>query len=115
MGVVGVYENGHLGVSFYVGRCVLREWIVGGGGLVGYFGNRDCQWASRSVLKDFTEDVLTMSDGSLSQNKTAQMVKSNWRRRAKHFCWWNFEAWLRSPLQVGCAKVDAMGNSRRPL
>ncbi len=32
-GVVGVYGKGHLGVSYvYVGRCVLREWVVRGGG-----------------------------------------------------------------------------------
>ncbi len=30
---VEVYGRGYLGVSFfYVGRCVLREWVVGGGG-----------------------------------------------------------------------------------
>ncbi len=33
---------------FNVGRCVLREWVVGGGVLDGYFGE---QWASRIVLK----------------------------------------------------------------
>ncbi len=32
--------------------------------------NRDCQWASRSVLKDFTVGALTISAGSLFQNKT---------------------------------------------
>ncbi len=32
-----------------------------GGGLHGYFGEQDCQWASRSVLKDFTEDALTFA------------------------------------------------------
>ncbi len=31
---------------------------------MGTSGNRDCQWASRSVLKDFTEDALTFSAGS---------------------------------------------------
>ncbi len=39
-GVSGVYGKGHLGVSFYVGRCVLREWVVGRGGLDGYFGEQ---------------------------------------------------------------------------
>ncbi len=28
---------------------------------MGTSGNRDCQWASRSVLKDFTDDALTIS------------------------------------------------------
>ncbi len=37
-GVVWVYGKGHKGVSFCVGRCVLREWVVGGGGLDGFFG-----------------------------------------------------------------------------
>ncbi len=31
---------------------------------MGASGNRDCQWASRSVLKDCTEDVLTISHGA---------------------------------------------------
>ncbi len=34
-------EKGHLGVRFfYVGRCELREWFVGGGALDGYFGEK---------------------------------------------------------------------------
>ncbi len=37
-------------------RCVLRGWVVGGGGLDGYFGE---QGLPVSVLKDFAEDVLT--------------------------------------------------------
>ncbi len=39
---------------------------------MGTSGKRDCQWASRSVLEDFTEDVLTISAGSLFQNGTAE-------------------------------------------
>ncbi len=31
---------------------------------MGTLGNRDCQWARRSVLKDFTEDALTNAAGS---------------------------------------------------
>ncbi len=34
---------------------------------MGASGNRDCQWASRSALKDFTEDTLTISVDSLFQ------------------------------------------------
>ncbi len=44
------------------------------------FGNRDCQWASRSVSKDFAEGVLTISSGSLFHNMTARRVKAKWRR-----------------------------------
>ncbi len=40
-GVVWVYGNGHKGVNFCVGRCVLREWVVEGGGLDGYFGEQE--------------------------------------------------------------------------
>ncbi len=36
---------GHMGrvtwvCVFYVGRCVLREWVVRGGGFDGYFGEQ---------------------------------------------------------------------------
>ncbi len=53
---------------------------------MGTSGNRDCQRASRSALKDFTDDALTISAGSLSQNGTARLVKANWRRRVQHRC-----------------------------
>ncbi len=54
----------------YVGRCVLREWVVGRCGFDGY---RDCHWVSRSVLKDLTKDALTISAGSVFQNGTARI------------------------------------------
>ncbi len=53
---------------------------------MGTSGNRDCQWASRSALKDFTEDALTISAGNLFQNGTARMVKANWQRRVGGTC-----------------------------
>ncbi len=34
--------------------------------------NRDCQLKSRSVLKDFTDDALTISAGSLFQSGAAR-------------------------------------------
>ncbi len=43
---------------------------------MGTSGNRDCQRASRSALKDFTYDALTISAGSLFRNGTARMVKA---------------------------------------
>ncbi len=64
-------------------------------------GNRDCQQASRSALKDFTEDALTPSAGNLFQYGTARMAKANLRCRVQHHCWWNFNAWPRSPWRVG--------------
>ncbi len=80
---------------------------------MGTSGNRDCQRASRSALKDFTEDALTILAGNLFRNGTARIVKANWRRRVQHCCWWNLNAWPRSPGRVGYTKVDAMENSRR--
>ncbi len=38
--VVWVYGKGHKGLSFCVGGCLLREWVVEGGGLDGYFGEQ---------------------------------------------------------------------------
>ncbi len=76
---------------------------------MGNSGNRNCQWSSRIAVKDFTEDALTISVGSLFQNGTARTVKADWRRRVQHRCWWNLNAWPRSLLRVGCSKVDAMG------
>ncbi len=81
---------------------------------MGNSGNRDCQWASKTVLKDFTEDVLTISAGSLFQIGTGRIVTANSRWGVQKHYWLNLKAWPRSPLRVGCAKVDAMGNSRRP-
>ncbi len=34
---MGVFANGHLSMSCYVGQCVLWEWVMGRGGLHGYF------------------------------------------------------------------------------
>ncbi len=42
---------------------------------MGTSGNRDCQWAFRSVLKYFTEDALTFSGDSLFRNGTARIAK----------------------------------------
>ncbi len=42
---------------------------------MGTSGNRDCQSASRSVSKNFTEDVLTISAGNLFQNVTARILR----------------------------------------
>ncbi len=54
---------------------------------MGTSGNRDCQRASRSALKDFTEDVLTISasnffpkwespngEGELATARTASLL-----------------------------------------
>ncbi len=88
--MAGVYGEGHLGVSFLRGSMCTREWVVGEEvGKMGASGNRDCQWTSRSVLKDFTEEALIIAAGDLFQNGKAQIVKAKWPRRIQHRCWWN--------------------------
>ncbi len=71
-----MYGKGHVGVSFLCGSMCAE-------------GMGCARRASKSVLKDFTEDALTISAGSLFQNWTARIVKANWRRRVKHCCTWN--------------------------
>ncbi len=44
---------------------------------MGTSGNRDCQRASRSALKDFADDAFSISAGNLFQNGSARMVKAN--------------------------------------
>ncbi len=45
---------------------------------MGASGDRDCQWASRSVLKYFTEDALTISagncEGEVAMARTASLL-----------------------------------------
>ncbi len=52
-GAVGVYKKGHMSVSFYVGLCVLREWVVRGGGLDGYSGEQGLQMDIQECLERF--------------------------------------------------------------
>ncbi len=51
--MAGVYGKGHLGVSFYVDRCVLGEWVVRGGGLDGYFGEQGLPVGIQECLERF--------------------------------------------------------------
>ncbi len=49
-----MYEKGHFGCEvFYVGRCVLREWVVGGSGLYGYFGEQGMPVGIQECLERF--------------------------------------------------------------
>ncbi len=50
---MGVCGKGHLGVSLYVGQCVLREFVVGGGGLYGYFGEQGLPVGVQECLEGF--------------------------------------------------------------
>ncbi len=38
---------------FYVGQCVLRAWVVGGGGLDGYFGEQELPVGILECLERF--------------------------------------------------------------
>ncbi len=75
--MVGVCGKGHLGVIFYVGRGVLREWVDGGGGLDGYFGEQGLAVGIWSALRDFSEDAVTISAGSLFRNVMFALKHAN--------------------------------------
>ncbi len=57
-GVVGVYGKGHWGVSFCVGRCVLRKLVVGGGRFDGYFGEQGLPVGIQECLETFHRRCL---------------------------------------------------------
>ncbi len=57
-----------------MGQCVQKESVVGAVDYMDTLGNRDCQLASRSVLKDFTDNASTIPNG------TVRMLKAYWRR-----------------------------------
>ncbi len=52
-GVAGIYGKGHLVVSFFMGRCVLREWVVREGGFDGYFGEHGLPVGIQECLERF--------------------------------------------------------------
>ncbi len=62
---MGACEKGHLGVNCFTWVDAFREDV----GYMGNSGNRSCQWASRNVFKCFTEVALTISAGSLFQQR----------------------------------------------
>ncbi len=39
--------------DFYMARCVLREWVVGGGGLDGNFGEQGLPVGTQECLERF--------------------------------------------------------------
>ncbi len=51
--MAGVYGKGYLGVNIYVGRCALREWVVRGDGLDGYFGEQGLLVGIQECLERF--------------------------------------------------------------
>ncbi len=82
---MGVYGKSHLGVSFcYVGLCVLREWVVKGGGLDGYFGEQGLPVGIQGCLERFHRGRVDCLSQQCVQNGTARIVNADWRRRAQH-------------------------------
>ncbi len=53
---------------------MLRDWVVRGGGLDGYYGEQELPVSTPECLERFTEDALTISGGSLFQNKIGDGV-----------------------------------------
>ncbi len=49
----GMWEWSFGCAIFYVGQCVLREWVVGGSGLDGYFGERGQPLGIQEYLEGF--------------------------------------------------------------
>ncbi len=71
-GLVWVYGKGHWGVSFCVGGCVLREWVVGGCGLDGYFGEQglpagiqECLEEGRRSLDNWLVNAVRLSSWAI--------------------------------------------------
>ncbi len=57
-GVVWVYGEGHKGVSFCVGGYVLRECVVEGSGLYGYFGEQKFPPVYSLKIKIFVRKIF---------------------------------------------------------
>ncbi len=49
----GACGKGNLGVSFYVGQCVLWNWVVGRGRLYGYSGEQGIPVGIKECLEGF--------------------------------------------------------------
>ncbi len=123
IGLVSSKDNNKLlSVGGYIKRITwawVSKWghVCRGYGLweeVGYMDNpakKDCQLVSKSVLNNFTADVL------ISQPVIYPQI-------GKPECWkrfgdggWNIsvgETYRRSPVRVSWVKMESMGNSRRP-
>ncbi len=73
--MAGVYGKGHLGV----GRCVLREWVVRGGGLDGYFGEQGLPVGIQECVDYLSRQFVPKWDspnceGELAAARTASLL-----------------------------------------
>ncbi len=82
-------------------RCVLKEWVVRGGGLDGYFGEQELPAGIKECLERFHGRCVNYLSRQCVLKWGSRMVKANWRWRVQHRCWWNLNVWPRSPWRVG--------------
>ncbi len=75
---MGVGRNGHSDVSFYVGRCVQGEWVVGGGGLNGHFREQGLLVGIQECLERFHRGCVDYLSRQFVPKSTARMVKASW-------------------------------------
>ncbi len=59
----------------------------------------------RSVLKGFNDDALPISARSLLQNGAVRML----------FCWWNAQAWSRSPSMGWMGEGGLLGEFQKTM
>ncbi len=87
---MGVYGKGRWGVSFYVGRCVLREWVVRGGWLHGYFGEQGLPVGIQEWLEGLPPGCVDYLGGQFvpkwdSTNAEGELASA--RRRGRVALW----------------------------
>ncbi len=80
---MGIWE-GSFEYEFCVSRCVLREWVVGGGGLDGYFGEQGLPAGIQEYLERFHRRFLSRQfvpkwdcpngEGELATSRTASLL-----------------------------------------
>ncbi len=70
---MGIWE-GSFRCEFCVSRYVLREWVVGGGGLDGYFGEQGLPAGIQECLEKFHRGC----GDNLSRQFVPKWVKANW-------------------------------------
>ncbi len=71
---------------------------------MGTSGNRDCQWASRSVLKDFTEDAYC--EGKLATARTTSLLVELVGVAAFPFAGWMCEGGRHGEFQETMGNVE---------
>ncbi len=78
-----------------MGQCVLREWVVGGGGLYGYFrkqgltvGVQECSTYVTPTTRAFTDEILQIAEAQIIVMTTEHYIVfkgKNWLGFFKNF------------------------------